>query len=459
MNTTRNKTFRHLSMALVIASMFATDSYAASTSVTYNGVTYDIGTALGTYASQPFNFAAQPWWNNYSLASHLAALVGSTLGTPNFNTQAPDFAYGMITSGTNAGYITLLYNNGNTTATEVQYSVSQAFSATWMYLIGMSGGNTITNLAAYNQTIMNAGSSVSMGGANMPNLTFEGAHHRTLLDSGLTQATGRGFGMWATADDAHYNSSNSSMKITEVGVYKDIHYQDVHMARIGIGVGQLWDRQGLMYDGHATYNGQYVLAEVDNMFLPHLEGSITGYYGNFSTKVSRNYEVGSGVGTSAGNTNTASTAVRLRVDMPNLTEIGKISLSPYAAYTWSHANVGSYTEAGGSFPVAYNGNSSSNNNVRVGLETKTALSASTKLVLNAEAVHSMEANTSGTSGQIIGLSTFSVAGQSIRQNWVRLMADVDHQLSDKSLITFGLNAGTQGGDPSYGGTISYHAAF
>ena len=443
-----------LSLAFAIANMYGINAHAApaSVNVTYGGVTYNVGMTASVYQTPTFNFSAQPWWNNYSLASNLSALVRSSFGTPNFNTMAPYFGYGI-----NGSNVTSLYNN--TGSNEVQILIPTNGNYWWVYLLGIVGGNSITNLAAYEQTLTNAGSSVSMAGANMPNLAFQGAHHRTLLDSGITQSVGNGYGMWATADAAHFNSSKSNMEITEVGLYKDIQFQEANVARIGLGVGQLWNRQSLMLDGHASYNGQYLLAEFDKMFMPHLEGSITAYYGSFDTKVSRNYQATSSIDTSTGHTNTKSTAVRLRLDMPDLASIGKFSLSPYAAYIWSQADVGAYREAGGSFPASYNGNTSSNNNLRVGVGAKTAINATTKLVLNVEAVHSIEDNASGTSGQIIGVGTYSVAGQSVRQNWMRLMADIDHKLSDKSLVTFGLNAGTQGGDPSYGGTVSYHAAF
>ena len=195
------------------------------------------------------------------------------------------------------------------------------------------------------------------------------------------------------------------------------------------------------------------------MFTQHIEGSITGYYGNFDTRVSRNYLNGASTATSSGNTTLTSTSVRLRLDWLDMAKLGKFSLSPYAAYTWSQAHAGGYTESGGGFPVAYNASTTDNNTVRVGFGGKTALSSATDLVLNAEVAHSLESNTSGVSGQILGLGGFAVAGQNINQDWVRVMADIDHRLSDKSLISVGLNAGTQGSDPSYGATVSYRKSF
>ena len=323
----------------------------------------------------------------------------------------------------------------------------------WLARVGGAGSGLI-NLPAFNQSVMNTGSSVTRVGASMSSLTMQGAHHRTLLDSGLARDLGNGIGAWATADAAHFNANNSDLQIAEVGAYKDIG-----TARAGLGVGQAWNRQGMDLGGHATYNGQYLVAEVANMFTQHIEGSITGYYGNFDTRVSRNYLNGASTATSSGNTTLTSTSVRLRLDWLDMAKLGKFSLSPYAAYTWSQAHAGGYTESGGGFPVAYNASTTDNNTVRVGFGGKTALSSATDLVLNAEVAHSLESNTSGVSGQILGLGGFAVAGQNINQDWVRVMADIDHRLSDKSLISVGLNAGTQGSDPSYGATVSYRKSF
>ena len=437
-----------LSLALAVASLSAMDANAAvGVTVTSGGTAYTIGSVASIYSAPSLNYAAQPWWGSQSLATSLAGLVASSLGTPNFGTFAPYFAYGL-----SGGNVTSLYNNGSGTQL-VSYSTAANY---WtMYLISMVGPSpSITNLAAFNQSLTNASSTVSMTGAGLPALSMEGAHHRTLLDSGLTQSAGNGVGFWTTADTAHFNSSDSDMQIAEVGVYKDIG-----TARLGIGAGQVWDRQGLSLGGHATNSGQYFLAEVDKLFTPHIEGSITGYYGKFNTQVNRNYQNGASTDTSTGNTDTTSSSVRIRLDLLNVATIAKFALSPYAAYTWSRADVGAYTEFGGSFPVSYNANNATGNNVRVGLGAKKALSGSTDLVLNTEVVHSFEDNMPGTSGQIIGVSGFALPGQNVRQTWVRLMADVDHRLTDKSLISVGLNAGTQGGDPSYGGTISYRASF
>jgi probable HAF family extracellular repeat protein len=325
------------------------------------------------------------------------------------------------------------------------------------YLARVSSmGSGIINEAVFNQNVAATGGAVSMAGVDLPGLTLYGVHHRTLLDNGLnTRALGNGYGIWATADSGHYDSSNSGVLLGEVGVYRNIDAK----GRIGLGVGKTSIRQSLSQGGNARYNGQYVLAELDQQFLPHLQASVLGYYGHFDTQVMRDYRTFTGISSSAGDTQTDSAAVRVRLDLLHIASFDGTTLTPYAAWTWTQATVGAYTESGGIFPVAYDRNQSTENVFRMGAETATPLSGAAQLVLNAQAVHRVERNTAGVTGQVLGLGAFAAPGQSIKQNWVRVMADIDHPVGATGLISVGVNAGTEGGDPSYGGTISYRMAF
>ena len=326
-------------------------------------------------------------------------------------------------------------------------------SEAWLARVSPIGSGLI-NVPDFTQSLINTGSAVASVGVNLSSLTMDGAHHRTLLDSGLGRDMGNGMGMWVTGDAAHYNASNSDIQLTEIGVYKDIG-----STRAGLGIGQAWDQQGLNSGGSARYNGQYLIAEVAKMITQHLEGSMTGYYGGFDTHVSRNYQNGGGISTSSGTTTTTSTSARLRLDWLEMAKLGQFSFSPYTAYTWTRAKVGAYTETGGGFPAAYNSSRTDSDTLRIGLDTKTSLSSATDLSLNTEVVHNFQANSSGVSGQTIGLGGFAVAGLDTHQDWVRVMLDIDHRISKQSLISLGINGGSEGGDPSYGATVSYRASF
>lgn len=316
-----------------------------------------------------------------------------------------------------------------------------------------SAGSGIINPTVFNESVAEAGARAAQGGISMPNLALFGAHHRSLLDSGLARKANGGCA-WATVDGARYNHSDTRMGLVEAGACKDLD-----SARIGLGVGQVWSRQDWSLGGSAKFDGQYLIAEAANQFANGVEASITGYYGRFDTTLNRNYQNGAAIDTSSGNPDAKSSALRARADWKNLARAGRFSLSPYASLTWTETRLDAYTETGGGFPVAYGASKWQDEDVRVGLAGTTELAANTGLRLAGEVVHRFDDSTDGVNGQVIGLYGFSLPGRKVRQDSVRLTVDVDRRLTDKSLVTFGANLGGGDGDPSWGLTVGYHATF
>jgi outer membrane autotransporter protein len=175
--------------------------------------------------------------------------------------------------------------------------------------------------------------------------------------------------------------------------------------------------------------------------------------------MSRHYMNGAAVDSSNGKTNSNAYAISAKLDWKDAKTIGRFSLSPYAAYTWSQSKLDAYTETGGGFPAYFAASTWTTNDVRVGSAAKTALSPKTDLRLSAEVVHRFENNTSGVNGNVIGLWNFSLPGQQIKQSWTRVMVDVDHRISDKVAFTVGGNAATNGGDATWGVTAGLRANF
>lgn len=287
----------------------------------------------------------------------------------------------------------------------------------------------------------------------IPNLSLTGAHHRTLLDSGLARANPDGSCAWAVSDAAHYNSTNTDMQLTEAGVCKDFG-----TVRAGLGVGQAWTQQGLALDGSARFDGQYLIAEVDNQFDYGIQGSITGYVGRYTANVKRGYMNGAAVDFSTGKTADASTALRLRLDWQDAMKYGQFTFSPYISQTWARAKLGAYTETGGGFPAQYGASVVVDSTARAGIRAKTALSGSTDLRISTEYVNGTTRN-KASSGQVIGLYGFAVPGQKSRQEGATAIIDVDHRLSRSKVVSIGVSGSTFGGDPSYGLTMAYRASF
>ncbi|MHB8949158.1 MAG: autotransporter domain-containing protein [Rhodoferax sp.] len=323
----------------------------------------------------------------------------------------------------------------------------------WLARVGPAGSGFIGDIPAFNATLMEAGSRAVQAGAAIPSLAMFGGHHRSLLDNGLAR-TANGECAWATADAARHTGTGTSMELVEVGACKD-----VGSALLGLGMGTARSHQNWSQGGSAKYDGQYLYAEAANAFANGMEGSLAGYYGRFSTHMNRNYTNGSSVDTSSGRPDAKATALRARLDWKDVVTLGTFSLSPYAAYTWVKTGLDAYTEIGGGFPATYASVKWRTSDIRLGAAAKTMLSAATDLRLALEAAYRLDDSPTGVNGSVIGLWSFNQPGQKVEQTWGRLTADVDHRLSNRTVITVGANAATSGGDATWGVTAGLRMSF
>ncbi|HOY69805.1 MAG TPA: autotransporter domain-containing protein [Methylotenera sp.] len=313
-------------------------------------------------------------------------------------------------------------------------------------------GSGAINPVANTQNVIEAGVRTLQTAVYLPNMVLFGAHHRTILDNGLMRSAENNGCAWATGDFGRNYESDAKMGLAEMGICKDLG-----TARIGIGFGLDWAKQDLNMGGEAKYNGQHVLIEAANAFKNGLQPSIVGYYGRFDADVSRHYQNAGNLDSSHGSTEATSKAIRLRLDWKDLVQIGSASITPYAAYTWMRTNLDGYTETGGGFPVQYDNNHWTTNDVRLGAAAYFAATTNSNVRIGAEFVHRFEDNTA--SGKVLGLNSFSYQGKDIKQSWVRATADLDHRFTDDMLVTVGLNAGTGGGDNNWGVTAGLRANF
>lgn len=322
------------------------------------------------------------------------------------------------------------------------------------YLARVSAiGSGLINPVVFNQSVLVTANRSIEGVASLPSIILQGAHHRTILDTGLVR-TANGACAWATGDIGRFNTSDAKAGMVEVGVCKDFG-----TARIGVGIGQNWAKQDSQLDGQARYRGQHVLLEAANAFDNGLQPSVIAYYGSFDATLNRNYQNGGAIDTSRGTPDATAKAIKLRLDWKDLATLGNASISPYAAYTWQSTKLDGYTETGGGFPVRYDSNHWNTNDIRIGAAGNFAIGASTNLRLGAEAVHRFDDNVSGTSGQVLGLGSFKAEGVEVKQTWVRTLADIDYKLTEQLLITAGANVGSGGGDTSWGLTAGLRASF
>ena len=117
-----------------------------------------------------------------------------------------------------------------------------------------------------------------------------------------------------------------------------------------------------------------------------------------------------------------------------------------------------YTETGGSFPVSYDETKDHSTVLRIGADFVHPLTDTVRLLAKAEADYQFEKHAATTSGTLIGLNDFSIAGQDLKQFWVRggLGAEFDAGGGTASLM---VNATTEGQDPTVWVRANYTVKF
>lgn len=324
--------------------------------------------------------------------------------------------------------------------------------------LAKASGGFIGDTNAFNQSIIETGGSAAQGGGLAPsNLALFGSHHRTLLDSGLAMSA-NGTCVWSTADAARNSTTDANTELAEIGLCRDFAGY-----RVGAGIGTTYTKQTWQLGGNAQYHGQYVLAEIDKAFATagngSLQFSLLGYYGFSTSQLNRAYASGAGTDISSGTPDVRTTAIKARLDWKDALTLAGFTVSPYSAFTWSQSRVDAYTETGGGFPVSYGEAQTTTKDLRIGSAFARKISSQANFLLGLEYVHQFQSNTAGINGQVIGLNTFNLPGQTLKQDWARMTVDVDYQLKPNAILTAGLNTATTGNEPTFGITIGLRASF
>lgn len=310
----------------------------------------------------------------------------------------------------------------------------------------------MTDFGAFQGTVNETGAGAVEAGIDVAYLALYGAHHRTIRDTGIVGPYG--IGVWATGDAAGYDETGTKTEVAEIGIFKDIA-----SARLGIGIGQMWARQDWSNDGRGEYDGTYFVAEADWCFLDSMAVNLFGYYGKFDSELKRRYANGAGMDSSKGRPDIESYAWRIRFDWLDALSFKAVSLNPYGMFTWVRSEVDSYTERGGGFPAHFDSNRWTNSDLRIGAALEAGLASRIGLRLACEAVHSFDDSTPDVEGEVLGLWSFDVSGDHVNNDWVRIMADLDFDITEKVRFTLGGNAATAGGDPTWGVTAGLRLGF
>ena len=281
---------------------------------------------------------------------------------------------------------------------------------------------------------------------------MNGAHSSPLfmlLDAGQSSA-------WFIGDAGYATTSTSKGGIGsgEFGFGRGL--DDGWNVRVA-GGGQ-YSQLDLSNGGNAVFSSGYIAPEVSHSFDNTLVATLSGYFAWGKADLRRGYLNGAANDSSFGTTATQTAGVRARVDWQNAFSVDSTSVSPFASYTFVNSQMDGYTETGGSFPARFDASRENSNTVRIGADARTPLNEHLALVTRLEYGHRFEKAGAGSSGQILGLTAFSMDGAATQQDFARGGIGIDYKIGNGDGLVM-LNTSNQTGRNVTWLSASYRVKF
>lgn len=293
-----------------------------------------------------------------------------------------------------------------------------------------------------------AGGSMALTSAG---LSINGAHSRPLMRRVAPgQKTFWVAGDWGRDD---HGSRVGSLGLAEFG-----GGYNLGRVQFNVSLGQTWASQKLVQNGSAEVEGTYLQAEAIMPVAGGFWATLGAYHHQGTTELKRGYLNAGAQDYSTGRPDVSTTGLRARLDWDNALQFGGAQLSPYADLTYIQSRLDGYTETSGGFPAQFNGRKENATELRLGLSATKAVAEHISLVGQLEAAHRFEQRGAGTSGQIIGLFGFDLAGSDNKQDWLRAGLGIQGNLAGGSAHLM-LNATTQGAVPNVWLAAGWQKAF
>jgi probable HAF family extracellular repeat protein len=257
-------------------------------------------------------------------------------------------------------------------------------------------------------------------------------------------------GDWGRDD---HGARSGDMGLAEVGLGHNLG-----PLQLNVSLGQTWAKQGLLLNGRAKSDGNYLLAEA---LLPVAGNlwAILGGYGHWGkTDLRRGYLNAGLEDASTGKPGVDTWGLRARLDWDAAYRVASADFSPYVDLSYNEAKLDAYTETGGGFPARFDARTDKATELRAGVNALRPLDNGMRLVGTLEAVHRMERTGARTVGEVIGLFGFDLAGAANQRDWLRVGAGVEGKLAEGT-ASLSLNLTSKGEAPSAWLAANWQKAF
>lgn len=259
------------------------------------------------------------------------------------------------------------------------------------------------------------------------------AHHRSvgLLLNGAHSAplarrvaTGRS-AFWVAGDLGRDDTATNSSKlgIAEIGIGRNFG-----AAQLNAAIGHTRTRSDRESDqGTATRaDGTFMVGELLIPLRVTSTGSglwvvIDGYSHRGDSTISRSYLNTGLMDSSSGLASTHTTAFRARIEWDDMLRLDSLSFSPFGQYSVARARMDGYSETGGGFPLRYDTQLEKTTELHAGINVSLPVSnGSARVLAIVDAAHRFEGSAAATTGELPGLFNFTIPGQSVTRDWLRL---------------------------------------
>lgn len=440
-----------LTLVLFTSSTALAVAYTPPTvTVDYSGNKYTISSQNVSYNSNAALLTSQPWWGNAGLSFALADLVklqaGEFLG-PNSGLGAL-FGYGISGSSVSIAY----WNQFSGQTVDCPVGCPNLNGAYYYaYLISIVPDITLASLVP-SLTSTAVGLDSTMASTDM---MINGAHSRPLSRRvAVGEKTAWIAGDWGRDD---HGSRDGSLGVAEIG-----GGYNFGPAQINLSIGKNWAKQELAFSGNVDADGQYVMLEgIIPVSEEHGLFATIGTYGQWgSTDIRRGYLNGGGTADSSfASPDTRTWGVRARLDWDNAIAVKDVGFSPYVDVNYAHSHMDGYTETGGGLPARFDTRNEHTSELHAGVNAAMPIAAtSLQLVANLEAAHRFNDRGANTSGEVLGLFSFNLPGQSYQSTWLKGGVGVEGLLC-KGKASLMLNGTTRSNMPNAWLAASYQLTF
>lgn len=290
-------------------------------------------------------------------------------------------------------------------------------------------------------------------GLNSTDLMIHGAHSyplSRLVDEGKKT-------VWVAGDwgqDKH-DGRDGDAGLAEIGAGYNFG-----KAQVNVSLGKTRNAQKTLLGGSTTNKGNYAAVEaiVPLSKQKKVYATVGAYQHDGNVDNHRVYLNAGLPDTSVGQADTKTTGVRVRLDWQDAAKAGKTNLSPYVDLSQAKAHMNAFTETGGGFPAHFNARDEKAAEARIGINGSTDLNGKVKLLTNVEAAHRFEKNGVGTSGNLVGLSSFNFDGKSNKRDWLQAGVGLEGKLG-KGKASLMLNAITNSNMPKTWVAAAYQIDF